>query len=104
MTIGSSGRDRAEAELVADRGLRSVGDDEVVGRHPVVGERLANRGLHELAGERLAVDRQAAVRGLGAGEQISFAAPIPASAARCARRIPASSASVFTRRRSAKKS
>ena len=96
------GRDRAGAHVVADGRLRAVRDDELVREGAVGGERLLDRELDPLAGELLAVEHQAAVLALGAARSSSRAASIAASAARWARRIPASSASFFTRRRRTK--
>ena len=61
-------------------------------------EKLRDRRLQPLAGQRLAVDHEPAPA-FGAPRSRSRAAAIPASAAACARLIPASSAPVFTRRR-----
>jgi hypothetical protein len=50
---------------VADRGLRAVRDDELVREGAVGRERLLDRDLETLAGERLAVHLEAPVLPLG---------------------------------------
>ena len=49
------GGDRAGAAVVADRGLRAVRDDELLGGGAVLAERALDLELDPLAGERLAV-------------------------------------------------
>ena len=102
ITTGSSGAIGAGAHVVADGGLGAVRDDELVRDDAVRGERLADRELDPLAGQRLAVDASGSPFGARRARSRSRAASIPASAARWARRIPASSASFFTRRRRTK--
>ena len=89
-TTGSPARDLAGAGLVPDRRLRAVGDDHVVGQLAAV---LLADGLHRGA-HRPRRSARAAARGSAAR-----ATAIAASAAFCARRMPASSASVLARRR-----
>ena len=89
--------------FVADRALRAVRDDGLVGDHVVLGEDLADPTLEPLGGERPALERQPAPFGF-ASRSISRTASIAASAARWARRMPSSSVLVLTRRRCEKSS
>ena len=59
------------AELVTDRRLRTVRDDEVVARDAVLAEDAADLGLEALGGERLAVDLHLAVRRLRAEDHVA---------------------------------
>ena len=54
-----------------DRGLRAVGDDHLVGHGAVREELRLDPLLQQLAGERLAVHRETAVRALGAAQQLA---------------------------------
>ena len=58
------------AAVVADRRLRAVRDDELVAAAAVVGERALDLELEPLAGERLAAEREHAVRALGRPQQL----------------------------------
>ena len=55
---------------MADRGLRAVRDDELLGRGAVLAERALDLQLDPLAGERLAVEGERAVRARGAAQQL----------------------------------
>jgi carboxypeptidase Taq len=63
--------DLAGARVVADRRLRPVGDDHLLGERPMREEHGLDALLHELARQRLAVDRQDAVRAVGAAKEIA---------------------------------
>ena len=91
------------AEVMADRRLRPVRDDEDVGGGAVLEERRRDRRLEpSLVSGRPSSSSSAVADRQPPGRSRSRAAAIPASAAACARRIPASSARDFDRRRSAK--
>ena len=63
--------DRPRAHVVPDRGLRAVRDDHLLGERAVREERRLDALLQELARERLAVEVEAAVRALRAGEELA---------------------------------
>ena len=95
------GGQRAEAGLVAEA-LPDAGDDDVGrGDRAVLGARGAQRGADLLGGDRRAVEDDLSPSGTAA-RSTAAAAAIPASAAFCARRMPASSAADLARRRAAK--
>ena len=55
---------------MADRALAAVGDDQLVRRHVVGGEDVADRLLDALAGQRLAVELEHVARGVRAAQKI----------------------------------
>ena len=55
---------------MADRGLGPVRDDELLRGGAVLAERALHRELDPLAGQRLAVERERAVRARGAAQQL----------------------------------
>ena len=87
---------------MADRGLRAVRDDELLGRRAVLAEGTLDLELDPLAGERLAAERQRAVRARGAAQQLD-ADRDPGLDGAAGAADPASSCSFLTRRRSSKK-
>ena len=88
---------------MADGALRAGRDDEVVGRAPFAAKVCAIASLTRSTVSGSPSSTQP-VPFCSARRKSSRAVSIPASAARWARRMPASSASVFTRRRSSKNS
>ena len=99
-----AGRDRPGAAVVADRRLRAVRDDELLGSRAVLAERALDLELDPLGGERLAVERQTPPSPFElARRSMSTPTATPASTARHARRMPASSCSFLTRLRASKK-
>src|ERR671910_1232856 len=66
-----AGRGRAGAEVVAERRLRAVGDDHLVGDEAMRVEDVGDPRLDELAGQRLSVDGQLTVGRLGAAEEVA---------------------------------
>ena len=55
---------------MADAGLLAMGDDEILRRGAVREERLGDRLLESLGGERLAVEVEDAVDRLGGAEEV----------------------------------
>ena len=99
MTIGSAagsgplpGVVAAAREHAHDHDVRRAGA-------PAAAQRVPDRGPHALGGQLRAVEHQPAVHARSAARSSAAAAAMPASAARCARRIPASSLPFFARRR-----
>ena len=87
---------------MADSGLRAVRDGELLGGGAVLAERALHSSLirSQVSGSPSSVSVPFA---RDAPRSISTPTAIPASTARQARRMPSSSCSVFTRRRSSKK-
>ena len=67
---GLADADHARAHVVADAGLLAMGDDEILRRGAVREERLGDRLLESLGGERLAVEVEDAVDRLGGAEEV----------------------------------